>query len=391
MPLCSFRESCFLYTEVCKCEIMRRILLVKGLFFILVCACCKSNSDFVPKIGTLIYKKESSAYDVKNDLNWLHSNADAFMFLDNENQILFYAKNNTKQLKAVKIDSIFQLNSNVYGNVLSSILCGVDSLLIIQQYRIVCLDLVSKKYSYQEINRSMQSNYMLYNLNLWFPPFWDKVSNKVYLERIFEGCEDDGHNCNDVSIEGVVDFKTGQIDTAHFCIPHDVNVYLNYSGFISRCVSNDSKQVFSFATSGDLYVYDAVTKSTQQFKCKSKYHSSYVYPNENSFGSRNDYLMHIIDYAPLYNPIMYDKYRNCYYRIFLAAQPKKDKQGYYNTSSSKAMYLQVIGADFSVKNEIRLDMPNVTKYIIINSDGPALYNCKSFKDEVKFYQLYMSS
>ncbi|MDQ3108874.1 MAG: DUF4221 domain-containing protein [Bacteroidota bacterium] len=121
-----------------------------------------------------------------------------------------------------------------------------------------------------------------------------------------------------------------------------------------RCINRKKEIVYGFAASDSIYVLKN-GKLISKHNCKSKYMTErHTYPDD-SLG----HFFFLEKYSitePVYVNLIYDPYRNFYYRIVHHAIPFENKNGFtVNTFSDKVWSLMLLNEDFEVLNEISFD------------------------------------
>ncbi|RUA33767.1 MAG: hypothetical protein DSY77_08595 [Bacteroidetes bacterium] len=104
----------------------------------------------------------------------------------------------------------------------------------------------------------------------------------------------------------------------------------------------EDRLVYSFPNHSTIYVYDLKDSSISANMVKSKKIDSVVDINQN--GTLRDVMKSSL-LGDTYHPIIYDKFRDLYYRVIRVIDETKDEKEYY---------LQIINNEFKVLEEIEL-------------------------------------
>lgn len=119
-----------------------------------------------------------------------------------------------------------------------------------------------------------------------------------------------------------------------------------------RAITPNS-HVYSFSAEGDLYVYDMQTKTYTAKSARSQY-DTIPFPCVNDLQKKetnNDDRVRHFNLSPNYGNIIYDPYRQLYYRFFYPALPEKNTEGFYNDLNDKEAVLMVFDKDFRLLTE----------------------------------------
>lgn len=127
-----------------------------------------------------------------------------------------------------------------------------------------------------------------------------------------------------------------------------------YDFYPSRCINNNGEMVYSFGADHNLYVYKNDSVRAGVHECKSKYVNSF-----NTFAQdKIDDLAYQREYRikePRYVKLIYDKYRNVYYRIVKHPAEFLNKEGTIVKASEVNWSIMIINQNFEVIKEIEFD------------------------------------
>jgi len=147
-----------------------------------------------------------------------------------------------------------------------------------------------------------------------------------------------------------------------------------------RCVNNKGQLVYAFAVDHSLYIYnnDSLIKPIQ---AKSKYFTKATpYPDDSlgHFSFKKKYWVT----ESRYEKLIYDTYRDLYYKIVTHATEYENEDGMTVKSvSDKPWSVMIINADFEVLDEIIFDQNIYTYYYFIPTAKGILVSKKKDKSE----------
>lgn len=141
-----------------------------------------------------------------------------------------------------------------------------------------------------------------------------------------------------------------------------------YDFWPSRCINNAGELIYSFSVNDSLYIYEN-GKLKKTVNAKSKYFENPVpYPDDglDNFGFIRKYWVTQSRYAQL----IYDPYRNYYYRIVKHAKEYENTDGTVNEPRQKDWSILILNDQFEKLDEINFDAKLYNPYIVAPvSDG----------------------
>jgi hypothetical protein len=151
--------------------------------------------------------------------------------------------------------------------------------------------------------------------------------------------------------------------------PH--KYFSNYYGdlnSVSREIVGDS-HIYSFNSDDTIYVYSLLNNTTKKIPCRSSFKKTNTMPLPNQYKDDvNRKIEHILQ-SPYYLNILYDKFRNCYYRFFLNNMNLKRADGSYNSIADKEQILMVLDANFQITKEIKLPRNSLLSFSFVGKKG----------------------
>ena len=140
-----------------------------------------------------------------------------------------------------------------------------------------------------------------------------------------------------------------------------------------RAISPTS-HVYSFSAESDIYVYDIATKTYTSRPTRSQYDTTDFPCLDKKNANSDDRLQHFM-LSPEYRQILYDPYRDCYYRVFTHALAEKNAEGLYNDINDKDMSIVVLDKNFKLITEWKLPKDEYINGILtVSKKGVLLIN-----------------
>lgn len=134
--------------------------------------------------------------------------------------------------------------------------------------------------------------------------------------------------------------------------------FCNY--FPSVCLNNTSTTLFSYAADDSIYLYKNGINYLS-IKCKSKYINHFI-PYPDALQTDMVYYKRYLTEEPKYLDIIYDQYRDCYYRIAKHRFSSVDNE---LDETSMTWSILVINDEFKVENEFLFYYKEYSPKIVI--------------------------
>ncbi len=288
------------------------IIILSNIFIFVSCEQNNKNNE------SYYLKKESSiTFNIDNDTEscfralypFTDKDGRKYISFQNgfKNQILFY----NFQTKKLAFKTNFDIEgSNGVGFFLGYYIDNLDSIYLtsLQTPEIFCVNkdgVVQKKIYYGKSRNNTSLNTFASTSFIYHPI--TKINNKLF---ILSECSR-WQNPNPVS--ATIDLNTDNVQELPFNYPQfkdAVNKHKNAGVeiYFSRCF-NGKEFIYSFFYDENIYIATIDHKSIKKVKAKSKYIDQVIIPND-----FNETLKSICE-NPNYGNLLYDKYRDIYYRI----------------------------------------------------------------------------
>jgi Domain of unknown function (DUF4221) len=347
-------------------------------FILLLCCHCSravilENAAF-PSISTQklnlsidSFVVPSSVYD-SVDYNFLQSKE------INDSLYLFLLNANTKKLELYNLDAMQQIWELGYENLLDSFhssqkiwsvyFHNLDTVVFQTEYS---LNLVNrKKVIYQQIinNPEATENTPYTLMSQQIATVWDNEKLGFWAQGYCSLCTPiAGDRFFKTPIEVFIPADSSQkYDTLPVTYPE--RYYKKEQGF-NNYVHREkvgNKHIYSFAAEPNIFSLDVVSGKIDIFAGRSQSDTS-----ENMFISKKDAFdadikLRILTTASQYKQILFDKYRNVYYRFFSPQRPEKDADGFYNLYQDKTYILMVFDQNFNIIGEYPLPKQKFAQY-----------------------------
>ncbi len=159
---------------------------------------------------------------------------------------------------------------------------------------------------------------------------------------------------------GILNIKKNQLDKfAYFPeFMQDGNIWKSFYPYY--CINNKNEIIVTFATSPEIFIYNEDGELIETKNIKSSYIDNFKpIPTENTYQKSTS-----IEYETTrsrYSLVIYDKYRDLYYRFAVHPQESVNDDGSVNQYNSNKWSIMVLNSDFELIKEILMEK---NKYII---------------------------
>jgi Domain of unknown function (DUF4221) len=248
---------------------------------------------------------------------------------------------------------------------------------------------------YSKINlnfsNGVSSNEVVYRNSGNFPIYFDSNSNNVYMygfcnkystysnkfynEPIENSYNLNGNVFNQLPMKFSELFKTG---------------YFSVSIYPQRLII-DNYHIYTFQQDPNIYIYDKLKKEITVKGGKSKFQKEMIHYFSKTVSFSKDKEIAYLKTVPSYGKLLYDPYRNLFYRFFQQGQSIKNTEGLYNTEFDKYEILIIFDKDFNVLNEINLERYKYfSTFSFVTKDGlfisdKNIYDLSIISDSLKFH------
>jgi len=377
--------------------IKKTILLILLMFFISPFYSCNNKKTNNSKITIKNIKyslfKIKNTYAENTEYRFIdyskNKNQDILIYNEFSNELEFY---NIKQLKItshLKIDSLItkygDLNSlNYYNN--DTIFLLLENGLLLCDNKGKIKDTYSTEVNYKS-KKYFISNTGYYNIT--YNPKEKKLFLPIYSfdfafnsKAFFQEPICAIYNLNN---------RTFQFSNAYYSDLYKTN-YFGYASDISHTIDINYLHYFNFPTDDNIYVYDFEKNKLKIINCRSKNKGIESEGIEFSTNSNERAGLDCIITNPLYDNLVYDPFKNLFYRFFYKELKIKNEKGMYNTYDDKNEYLMIFDNELNIITEFLLPKNLFNSSVSIPTPAGLLISSSNYKNinhDKKYFSFYM--
>jgi len=332
----------------------------KFIFFFFVFLSCnvKEKKDTTKRKDIQLQKTEF-AYYLDEDKTFTHFSVfqthgvDYFAYLRNNKIFITNLSdaNDKDSLNVVFDDK----QTDKYGSINSFCFYRKDSvfLLLTDAILVVVNKHLSKIIPINDLDSAQFNGIRLDNLED-APIYYDHLTNNIIGQVYCSECGMANSSFYKQNTIGQISLLTNKFETYHISFPQ--NYIDHYYGFATHVYINscDSFSLISFPCNANIFLLDRYKNSVQTYTAKSKYQTEEAMPLDTSCKNSTEEKMRHLTTVPYYAEILYDKYRELYYRFFRKNIPLRQSNGKYNDFTDKPVVLMVLNKQFEVIGEYEL-------------------------------------
>lgn len=332
---------------------------------------------------------DSNAIDIPKGVNlncWhtkdINDTLYAFFANDSTDRFEVYNLDTAHTVWSLPIKTLF--GSDGYpGSAIQSIeFISLDTILLLKEEQVILFNKDGIFYE-QSINQETKKNNYKQGFNYYLvsrnvSSKWDAVRKGFWLRA---ACYNASHiKKPEIHYSSAIEIflpadSTAKWDTLPTTYPPRYRTKCNHAwlDLPHRAISPTS-HVYSFSAESDIYVYDIATKTYTSRPARSQYDTTDFPCLDKKNANSDDRLQHFT-LSPQYREILYDPYRECYYRIFAHALAEKNAEGLYNDINDKDMSIVVLDKNFKLITEWKLPKDEYINGILtISKKGVLLIN-----------------
>lgn len=336
---------------------------------------CNTTSDIS---GNVAYSKFTDTLFVKGkdvlsffDLSKKDSDQYLFLYRPKNSRIAVVDLNQNKETGSFKIPKENTADSGI-GGLRSFFYENKDSVFLLYQYQLSIIDtLLNYKFIKNNINGSGSEDWppVVYsNFGRVFPVYYDSKRKELLIRQHCGTCGNDTSFFR-TNIVAAYNFKKDTF--VDLGVPFPDKYKKNYFGdalYPFREVKGDSL-IFTFNADPYITILNRATNTITKVLSRSKFQKEEIEPLDIQFiGDINKRSDHLIE-SPLYMKIIYDPFRNLYYRFYLDGKPLKNEDGTYNTFGDKDLIIMVLDSRFNTISEINLGKGYLWNYSFVGKRG----------------------
>lgn len=315
---------------------------------------CKNESSFNVSVSTDTLTIANTDYK----LFYFFTDSDDKGFLSfynsSKRRIEIYDWSTKRPFKSVVLPQVDSIN---IGSLTDYLILSWDSIVLQHNFKISIIDTASNVLFGHLINDPFSDFFpeILHgNYRFSFPMYFDKSTKLLSLHQYSGKFLSHEQQFYDLPVASGFSFPDKKFSSIRVAWP--ANYKYNYYGDaidVSRTV-NAHLHVFSFPANDSIYVFNSLDKSIRKFNCRSKFKNEEVRPLDARFHNDINKKVEHLTINPLYRKILYDPFRDLYYRFFVNSVPLRNNDGTYNTTVDKSLSVIVINKNFEVLDEINL-------------------------------------
>lgn len=315
----------------------------------------------------LTEKDALSFFDVSKD----DATTNLFMYQPKHNEIAVVNLSEKKETARIKLNWP-KKDSVQTGTLKSFFFHNKDSVFLLYEYRICIID-TSSNIKFEKIINNPESDEwppVIYtNLRQVFPIYFDSKNKELLVRQNCGDCDVRDSNYYKESVAAFFDFNSGAFNAISISFPDSYKTYFYGDADLPfREVKNDSL-IISFSTDPYILILNRSTNQISRIVSKSSFQKSGMEPLDKKYIQDINKRVEHLAVSPLYMKMIYDKYRNVYYRFFLREQKLKNNDGTYNQFGDKELVIMVLDNRFNLMTEINLGKGYLWHYSFVGKDG----------------------
>lgn len=198
-------------------------------------------------------------------------------------------------------------------------------------------------------------NQIIYRNHGNFPIYFDLESKNIYMNGFCNKYSTYSDKFYNEAIEYSYNLNSGETTQLPMKFSEIFKTgYFSVSIYPSRLVT-DRGHIYTFEQDPNIYIYDKSKKEIMVKGGKSKFQTETIPYFSKTIKFSKDKEMAYLRTVPSYGKLLYNPYKNLFYRFFKQGQASKNKEGLYNTELDKYESLMIFDSDFNVLNEISLE------------------------------------
>ncbi len=289
------------------------------------------------------------------------------------NELLLWNLDKKKEQLRMKLNISF--SDTAIGGLFQFYVHNPDSIFLLTENWLLITDAAGvikyKKYTGNPLKDADGGEVYLMDVSNQFPLFFDASKQDLYLHIMCNcGLEDPTYSTK--RVEAKLHLANGEVTILNYHFPERYHgAFYGQNVFPFRTV-NGPFHIISFESDDSLYVFNNSLNSLKKYPCRSRYQRIDFIPFDTSFynsDNRVDRFNEHMTVSPEYKKILFDPYRNLYYRFFLREMPLKDEKGIYNNPLKKDVIIMVLDNNFSIIEEKNIGSSYLPYYSFVTRKG----------------------
>jgi hypothetical protein len=231
----------------------------------------------------------------------------------------------------------------------------LNNIIIVTRYSLALIDIKNNKllkYYFQSYN-----DYAL--VDRFGSMKWNNYNKKLPMMLVRVNDRKERKWAWDTKLLAEFDFKTGEINILPIVYPfveQYQSKFMNYSYVDPLITFNKSKYVVAFGNNPVIFTYNVKNKSFDSLFIENQNYKPITIISdtnvEHDFNLYQDYVMSTYTNDFYYTSIVYDEYKNVYYRFFSKDMPKYDENGLLNPFNKKDVGLTILDENFKIIGDV---------------------------------------
>jgi hypothetical protein len=294
---------------------------------------------------------EYNNYSVYQD-----SSGVSFIFLLNEATANFEIYNLEEKSLVLKKPYLNLIGApDEYGEINSIYFHNFDSIFIAQHFLISLID--TSQIIFSKIINDPESdlNPEAFYLNQGeFPIFYDSEAKGLLIQTYCSACKFYENNYFESPIESIIKFDSKSI--LKFPTQYSRKYLEGYYGFanqVHRTTYNEFSY-YSFPIDPNIYEFNRKNNTLNILGGRSNFQITEPNTLERKYKDDSNRKFRHMYQVPFYHQVIFDPYRNYFYRFFSKSLPLKNEDGTYNSWGDKELILMVFNSKFELLEEVKL-------------------------------------
>lgn len=366
---------------------MERLLLPGFLFYVFIVSCNSIGKQVSMHVYNDTLQINESLFNSKSRVKAISNNIYFQGYKKPENRIVLIDIASSKEVFSImpQID----YSDDVAGRFIQFDIYGLDSIFVITENNIFIINAAGKIIYNKKVNDPIVDDngydYRLWDNDNLFPLEYN-TNSKELLIRAIGNCSflDPGYTRRRIEVALNLTDNTIRFYSYGFPDSYRQN-YFGQAVFPYRVV-NGVYDIVSFPYDDSLSVFNRQTGEFKRKECRSKFQEIDFIPYDTAFSYDIERMKEHHTVLPMYPRILYDKYKNRYYRFFQKEQLLKDAKGEYRELFVKDLIIMILDNNFNVLHEENLGNAYFGYYSFVSPKG--LYIWKYEKSEKNIYKDY---
>ncbi len=258
----------------------------------------------------------------------------------------------------------------------------IDSIFIVTENNVFIINaagsVIYKKDLTEPVTDDNGNTYRLWDNDNLFPLEYNPGKGELLIHAICN-CSFFDKRYMDGKVQAGLNIKDGGIKFYDYGFPDSYKLNSFGQAVFPFKTVNGILDIISFPCDDTLYIFNRKTEQMQKMPARSKYQKSNFIPFDTTSSGDMERMREYLTVIPMYPRILYDKYRNRYYRFFQKEQSLKDDKGEYAELFDKDLIVMVLDSNFKIIHEENLGKTYFGYYSFVSSKG--LYILKYDKTE----------